>query len=105
MNEHSSPVAELRHLVAAAEEAQRAVAGGVAVDLTGLDNRIDAVCRKLAPYLEGRDGEERNDVASAVGGLIKTLDDLAVSLGAHYRDLVGRLEALDAPAGPVPNDG
>ncbi len=105
MNEHSNPAAELRHLVAAAEEAHRAVAGGMAVDLTGLDERIDAVCRKMAPYLQGRDGEERDDVALAVGGLVKTLDDLAVALGSHYRDLVERLEALDAPAGRVPNDG
>ncbi len=105
MNEHSSPVDELQRLVAEAEEARRAVAGGMAIDLTGLDERIDAMCRKMAPYLEGRNGEERADVTLVVGGLVKTLDDLAVALGAHYRDLVQRLETLDAKAGGVPNNG
>lgn len=105
MNEPSNPIVELRHLVAAAEEALRAVAGGIAVDLAGLDERVDAMCRKMAPYLEGRGGEERDDVALAVGGLVKTLDDLAVALGAHYRNLIERLEAIDTPAGRAPSDG
>lgn len=105
MNEHSNPIVELRHLVAAAEEARRAVAGGIAVDLAGWDERIDAMCRRMAPYLQGRDGEERDDVALAIGGLVKTLDELAVALGGHYRDLVERLETIDAPARRAPSDG
>ncbi len=89
---------ELETLAEAVALAGTALRNGSAIDLTGLDGRVAAMCSALADLDDG----ERRGLGPALGDLIARLDRLAADL-AHARD---RMAGPDSPgpeyAGPNP---
>jgi len=93
------PLAELGRLRQALART-RDESGGGAMDLAGLEQRLDRVCGEIGAWAKaGGDGEEIGRVARELSGFLAELEALAAELEGRRRELAGRLAALGAGNG------
>lgn len=100
MTKTSDPAVELARLSQALTAARREVAASGAIDLSGLEERVEIVCRAIAARA-GTDGRERDGrkVAQAMQTFIQGLDELAAELGGRHRELTARLKEIERESG------
>ena len=92
------PVAELGRLREALARIRRE---GDAMDLAGLEQRLERVCRELGAWARARPGKDQGvSVAREMRGFLGDLESLAAQLEARHGELERRLEALGAEPGP-----
>ena len=100
VSEAFGPVAELAGLSQAVAALRREVSASGAIDLSGLEERVEHLCREIAAWATEEAGEgEGGEVRQAMRALIQGLDALAVELGARQRELMARLEAVEGADG------
>lgn len=79
------PLAEIGHLVDAVRRARDVVAADGAVDLAGLDTRVEALCNSISVEARVSDDAGRDAIAEAIRRLIASLEDLADDLSRQAR--------------------
>ena len=95
------PVAELGRLREALARIRRETGNGDAMDLAGLEQRLERVCRELGAWARARPGKDQGvSVAREMRVFLGDLESLAAELEVHHGELVRRLEALGAEPGP-----
>lgn len=95
------PVAELGRLREALARIRRETGNGDAMDLAGLEQRLERVCRELGAWARARpDKDQGLSVAREMRVFLGDLESLAAELEARHGELERRLEALGAEPGP-----
>ena len=95
------PVAELGRLREALARTRRETGSGDAIDLSGLEQHLDQVCREVGAWIRSRSGSDHGlSVAREMRDFLGDLESLAAELEARHRELGRRLEALGAEPGP-----
>ncbi len=94
------PVAELGRLREALARIRRETGSGDAMDLSGLEQRLDRVCREVGAWARARPGRDEGvSVAREMRGLLGDLESLAAALETRHGVLERRLETLGAEPG------
>ena len=91
----------LNAVQAALDEARASVEAGDAVDLTGLDETVRAICADLTATTAG---DDRDELARAIGTVINDLDTLAAALSEQHRRAIAG-SGLDAAAKSAYGEG
>jgi hypothetical protein len=104
MSEPFDPLAELGLLRQALARTRRETASDDAMDLAGLEQRLDQVCGEIGAWAKGGgEAEEVERVARELSAFLADLEALATELEARRHELGDRLATLGAPDG-TPGD-
>lgn len=95
------PVAELGRLREALARIRRETGNGDGMDLAGLEQHLDRVCREVGAWARAHRGKDDGVcVAREMRGFLGDLESLAAEIEARHGELERRLEALGAEPGP-----
>lgn len=100
MSEPFDPLAELGRLRQALARTRDQTGRDDAMDLAGLEQRLDRVCGEIAAWAKaGGGGVEVERVAQELSGFLADLESLTAELEARRRELDDRLAGLGVPGG------
>lgn len=90
MTEPVNPSEDIKHVIAAISDVQKRIDQGERIDLSGLVQKIENVCERLAAM---PDGQGRGH-AKSLTQILKSLDGLENSLKSTLEELNKRLTIL-----------